>query len=436
LVSVVERAVAQRGGPSDGAIRAMRQAGGACEAAWVLGVGRNTIHARLDPRMAGRPDRCVVCRAFARKPGESRATRVGRGFRHSAAAGDDLDQKTLSELPLDANGTAELSGGARHRAQAVFSNLWVRFVLRRLLGLVCVLVVLVIAIFSAVRLIPGDPVRSVVGLDASAVVYNRVRNELGLEHSFLTQLGTYLSQLLFHGNLGTSFTSKQPVSQIITQNITPSAELAGLALAFVLIIGIPVGIAVASITRDNRHRRFDVAYQGVSQLFGTIPDFLLATALVFLFAVKIQLLPVAGSAGWKSLVLPVLSLAIPTTAILSRIVRAETRNVLAQDYMRTARGKRLPRRLLLFRHALPNVLTAALTVAGLLFAGLIGGAVIIENVFARPGLGTQLTNALLSEDYPTVQGITIVLGAVVVVVNGLVDVLLALIDKRSLARES
>jgi len=301
---------------------------------------------------------------------------------------------------------------------------------------VCVLVVLVIAVFSAVRLIPGDPVRSVVGLDASRVVYERVRNELGLQHSFLTQLGHYLSQLLFHGNLGNSFLSQQPVSQIIAQNIAPSAELAGLALAFVLIVGVPLGIAMASITRDNRHRRFDVAYQTVSQFFGTIPDFVLATALVFVFAVKIHLLPVAGSQGWQSLVLPVLSLAVPTTAILSRIVRAEARNVLAQDYMRTARGKRLPRRVLLFRHALPNVLTAALTVAGLLFAGLIGGAVIIENVFARPGLGTQVTNALLSRDYPTVQGITIVLGTVVVVVNALIDMLLAIIDKRSLARGS
>jgi len=320
-------------------------------------------------------------------------------------------------------------------SKTVASNTWVRFAVRRLIGVVVVLAVLVIAIFSSVRLIPGDPVRTVVGLTASPQVYNRVRNDMGLNHPFLVQLGDYVSGLL-HGNLGHSFVTQEPVSQIIAQNIGPSLELAGLALALVLLFGIPIGIVAAGVTRDNTHRRFDVFYQGATQLLGTIPDFLLATVLAFLFAVKIQIFPVAGNSGWQSLVLPVLSLAVPTTAILSRLVRAETRNVLAQDYMRTARAKRLPRRVIFFRHALPNVLTAALTVSGLLFAGLIGGAVIIENVFARPGLGTQVTLALGSLDYPTIQGITIVLGTVVVVVNALVDVLLGLIDKRSIARES
>jgi peptide/nickel transport system permease protein len=121
-------------------------------------------------------------------------------------------------------------------------------------------------------------------------------------------------------------------------------------------------------------------------------------------------------------------------AILTRLVRVETLNVLSMDYMRTARSKRLPARLIYLRHALPNVVTAALTIGGILFAGIIGGAVVVENVFARPGLGTALVSAVLSRDYPVVQGIILVLGVTVVVVNAIVDILLAIVDPRSMTR--
>jgi len=146
-------------------------------------------------------------------------------------------------------------------------------------------------------------------------------------------------------------------------------------------------------------------------------------------------LPVGGGEGWESLVLPTLAISLRPIAIIARIVRVETLNVLALDYMRTARSKRLPARVLYLRHALPNVLTAALTVGGLLFAGLIGGAVVVENVFARPGLGTALTNAVLARDYPLIQGIILFLGVMVVFVNAIVDLSLALVDPRSLTKD-
>jgi peptide/nickel transport system permease protein len=136
------------------------------------------------------------------------------------------------------------------------------------------------------------------------------------------------------------------------------------------------------------------------------------------------------------LILPALAVSLSPVAALARIVRVETLTVLSQDYIRTARSKRLPGRVILFRHALPNVATAALTIGGLVFAGIIGGAVVVENVFNRPGLGSALVQAVINRQYPTVQGITLVLGLAVVVINTAVDILLGLIDPRSLTRES
>src|SRR5439155_14249898 len=153
----------------------------------------------------------------------------------------------------------------------------------------------------------------------------------------------------------------------------------------------------------------------------------------FVFAVWLRVLPVAGTTGPQALVLPALAVSIRSTAILTRIVRVETLNTLASDFIRTARGKRIPDRIIYSRHTLPNVVTAALTVGGLLFAGIIGGAVVVENVFARPGLGTSLVQAVLVRDYPVVQGVVLVLGVIVVVVNATVDLLLAAIDPRTAA---
>jgi peptide/nickel transport system permease protein len=318
--------------------------------------------------------------------------------------------------------------------RAVWANPWLRFVVRRSIGVVVITAILVLAVFSSVRLIPGDPARAVLGFGATQQDYERFRHGLGLDKSFLNQLWDYTTGLL-HGDLGVSFVTQQPVSQIIQDNIGPSMQLAGIALAVVMAVSIPLGLAAAGHTRGQRHRRFDLLYQSGTQILGTLPEFLFATVLAYLFAVEWQLLPVAGSQGWQSLVLPVVALAAGAAAQLSRLVRTETLSVLAQDYIRTARSKQLPTRVLFFRHVLPNVLTAVLTVGGLLIGGLIGGAVIVENVFARPGLGTQLTTAVANRDYPTIQGITLVLGLIVIFANVVVDVLIGLVDKRSLVAE-
>jgi peptide/nickel transport system permease protein len=225
------------------------------------------------------------------------------------------------------------------------------------------------------------------------------------------------------------------VTEVIKERIRTSLELAGSALFLVLFLSIPLGMISGALTREGRHRRFEVGFAGVTSVLGSVPDYLTGTVLAFIFAVEHRYLPVAGAGGLKHLVLPALAVSLAPAMTLARIVRVETLNVLAQDYIRTARSERLPPRLVYARHAFPNVLTAALTVGGLIFSGIIGGAVIVENVFARPGLGTALVQAVIDKNYPIIQGVTLVLGITVVLVTAIVDILLGIVDPRSLARQ-
>lgn len=302
------------------------------------------------------------------------------------------------------------------------------------MALVATVLGLVVVTFSMVRLIPGNPVLAVAGLTSTRAERTALTKEMGLNHPYFVQFGHYLNNLL-HWNLGTSFADGQPVSQQISQEIGSSLVLAGVSLALVLIVAIPLGLVVAALTQEGRHPRIDMIFTGATSLFGSIPQFLLATFLAFIFAIWLKILPVAGySPPVSSIILPAVSIALAPVAILSRLVRIETLNVLNQDYIRTARGKRLPTRILYLRHVLPNVLTAALTLGGVIFAYIIAGAVIIENVFNRPGLGSGLIGAVQQNNYPVIQGIILVLGLIVVAVNVVVDLAVGFLDPRSLNR--
>src|SRR5260221_7786665 len=311
---------------------------------------------------------------------------------------------------------------------------WLGFLLRRLLSLVVILVALALATFSMVRLIPGDPVLYIAGFGATPVELAAIRHQLGLDVPFQEQLLTYFVNLL-HGDLGTSFVTKQPVLELIQQRIGNSVQLAAAALLLVMVVSIPGGMLAGALTREGRHPWSEGSFTAVTSVVGGLPEYLMATLLAFVFAVELRVLPVAGSEGAQSLILPVLAVSLRPIAVLLRIVRVETLNVLAHDYIPTARSKQLPARLVYIRHTLPNVVTAPLTVGGILFAALIGSAVVVEVVFARTGLGSSLVNAVLARDYPVIQGDVLVLGVVVVVANAIVDILLAAVDPRSLTRK-
>jgi peptide/nickel transport system permease protein len=307
------------------------------------------------------------------------------------------------------------------------------FARRRIVSVIVILVLLVTVVFAIVRLIPGDPGVRIGGTQSTRAEQIAINHRLGVDRPLVTQYVDYWSDLL-HGDLGTSFTTGDPVTTVISQNAGHSLQIAVLALLLVLLTSVPIGIAVGALTRDQRHRRIETWFSGTTSVVGSLPELLVATLLVYAFALKLGLFPVGGTEGWKTLILPVIAVSLRPIAILMRMVRIETLACLSTDYVRTARSKRLPNRILYVRHVLPNVITAALTIGGLLFAELIAGLVIIEAIFARPGLGTTLVNSVLARDYPVIQGMVLVLGVTVVVANGLVDILLAALDPRQTSR--
>ena len=318
-------------------------------------------------------------------------------------------------------------------ARPPWENPWARFALVRLASLTAVLTTLLVTTFMILHLIPGDPARRIAGPQALPQQVEQLRETLGLNNPLLVQFTEYAKGVL-QWDLGTSFVTREPVIKIISDRLPKTAQLAAAAVALMVVLAVPVGIVVGAMTREGRHPRFESLFTGITGVVGALPEYLAATFLVFIFAVWLHWLPVGGAGTWTSLILPALAVAVRPIAALSRIVRVETLNVLAQDYIRTARSKRLPDRLLYFRHALRNVLTAVLTIAGMYFAELIGGTVIVENVFAWPGLGTAIIQAVHGLDLPVIQGTTLFLGLVVVVVNATVDVLLGFVDPRSLVR--
>ena len=307
---------------------------------------------------------------------------------------------------------------------------WVRFAVRRAGRLLFSLWVLVTASFLMIHLIPGDPVRAALGPTAPAELVAARRASLGLDDPLLVQ---YLATLrgVLTGDFGVSISTQLPVADVIAQRLPSTLALAVLALVVALVVAVPLGGVMGVVTRGGRARGRELAFSTTSVVVGALPEFLLGVGLVWIFAVELGWLPVAGRQGPASFVLPVLALALGPAAALARIMRVEVLAVLEADYLRTARAKRLPPARLYLGHALPNALTAVITLGGLLLGALVAGTVLVENVFAWPGLGTTIVASILGKDYPVVQGIVLVYGVLVLLVNTAVDVVLALLDPRS-----
>ena len=314
-------------------------------------------------------------------------------------------------------------------------NPWLRFAVRRGGRLLVSLWVLITASFLMIHLIPGDPVRAALGPTAPAALVAARRESLGLNDPLWQQYLHYLGNL-FGGRLGVSMSSGLPVSKVIGDRLPATLEIAGYAFLLALAVAVPVGVGVAVLTRGGRHRHAELAFTTTSVVLAAIPEFLIAVALVFVFGVSLGWAPVAGRSGPESYVLPVVALAAGPAAVLARLVRVEMLAVLRADHIRTARAKRLPSWRVYLRHALPNALTSALTLGGLLLSAMVAGTVLVENVFAWPGLGSTIVQSILAKDYPVVQGVVLVYGLGVLLVNLAVDVALALLDPRSTIRES
>lgn len=315
------------------------------------------------------------------------------------------------------------------------SNPWVGFAIRRGGGLLLSLVILVVITFLIVPLIPGDPAVAIAGTEASPATVEALRERMGLNDPLIVQFVNYISGLL-HLDLGSSFRFGLPVAEIVGSKLPFTAQLALLAIAIVLLVAIPVGMTVGILTRGGRNRWLDVGFANVAGFLASVPGYVVATLLIVGFAIVWPVLPAGGADSLAALVLPTASLALGPTAAVARVVRRETSTVLEQDYMRTARGRRLPAARLYLRHALPNLMTSTLTLTGLILASLLGGAIIVETVFNYPGIGSEIIDAIIYRDYPVIQGIILTVGMIATLLTLLVDVILGLIDPRTLGSKT
>ncbi|MFI6284254.1 ABC transporter permease [Streptomyces sp. NPDC051018] len=311
------------------------------------------------------------------------------------------------------------------------ASVWLGFALRRTVQLVAGVVVLATVVFLALRAVPGDPARRIAGADATEEYVQRLRLGLGLDRPLPEQYATFMGDLAT-GDFGDSFTSGRPVVDVIGERLPATASLAVAAFAVIMVSSLVLGLLAIAITRRRPGRTWERIFAGGTGTVASIPEFVASTYLILFFAVFLSWLPAGGNQGLAAMVLPVAALSLRPVAVLTRIVRAEGLAAFESDYIRVARSKRLPARLIYLRHLLPNVLTSSLTVGGLLLGAMLGGTVIVENLFAWPGLGSQVVAAVVARDYTLVQGIVIVLGAAVLLINTLVDVVLAIADPRSL----
>ncbi|WP_300269206.1 ABC transporter permease [Microbacterium sp.] len=308
---------------------------------------------------------------------------------------------------------------------------WGRFLGQKAVEVGVALAALILLTFVLVLLVPGDPARIAAGLDASVEQVEAARTALGLDQPIPVQFLHYVTGI-FTGDLGQSFRTGQDVTTIIGVRLPYTLTIALVAIAITLVISVAIGIGVAGLTRGNRNRWLDVGFSWVTATLQTLPVYVFGAILVIVFAVSLGVLPAAGATSPASYVLPAVALTLAPTCSISRIVRREAAAVLEQDYMRTARGWRIDRIKQHMKYALPNLLASTLTLSGLILGNMLGGAVIVERVFAWPGLGNGVVEAILERDYPLIRGIILTIGVIAIIINVTIDIILAVVDPRVL----
>jgi ABC-type dipeptide/oligopeptide/nickel transport system permease component len=309
-----------------------------------------------------------------------------------------------------------------------------RYIVTRLVTLVPLLLGVSLLTFLLAHLAPGDPISTQFGLDPRGMdveTMERLRDELGLNDPLPVQYWNYLRNLL-QGDMGNSISTRSPVSDEILARLPATIELALAAIILVLLIAIPLGI-ISAVKRGSitDHLAMGGALLGVS-----MPAFWFGIMLMLLLSLRLRWLPSGGRGDGslvgsiKALIMPAFTLAVGMMGLVTRIMRSSMLEVLGQDYMRTARAKGLAQRAVLARHGLRNSLIPVVTIVGIQFAALLGGTIIVETIFAWPGIGRLAVNAIWRRDYPVIMGTVLVFSTTFVIVNLLVDVLYTLIDPR------
>ncbi len=310
-----------------------------------------------------------------------------------------------------------------------------KYLIRRLLLLIPVLLGVSILVFALIHAIPGDISNFVIGTDTRITPEQRelVRKSYGLDQPLPVQYGKWLGHVL-QGDLGTSFRTRREISDELALRLPVTTQLALMAATMAIVLAIPVGVLAAV----KRNSRIDYAAT-IGTLIGiSMPNFLLATILVLLFSFKLKWLPPIGYvpfredpiANLKVMLMPSISLALPLTAVLMRYTRSAVLEALSHDHVRVARAKGLANRTVMTRHVLRNASIPIITVVGIQFATLLGGTVIIESIFGLPGIGRYIYESISTRDYPVVQGVTLVMATIFVLISLIVDISYAFMDPR------
>jgi len=299
------------------------------------------------------------------------------------------------------------------------------YVLHRLAQSALTLLGVSVLVFVILRVLPGDPARMLLPDGAPESAVAELNRQLGLREPLVVQYGLFLSSVA-RGDFGQSFQYRAPALRVVLERLPATVQLTLAAMLITIAAGVSLGI----FTAVRRGTRYDVAGTIVAVLGQSLPNFWLGIMLILLFGVALRWLPTSGFAGWTSLVLPAVTLAAFPTALVARLTRSSMLEILNRDYIRTGRAKGLAERSVVFRHALRNAAIPVLTVIGLQIGALLGGAVITESIFAWPGMGKLIVDAIFFRDFPVVQTVLILSATVFVVINLAVDLLYTVIDPR------
>lgn len=311
------------------------------------------------------------------------------------------------------------------------------FLMRRLASLFATLAVASVVVFAVLELLPGNAAQVILGESATPESLAALQHQLGLDRPAAERYAAWVGGLL-QGRTAHSISYDTPTAELIAERLRVTLPLAAMAMVLTVAIALALGVYAAA-----RHRRLgDVTVMAASQVGIAIPNFWFAILLILLFAVKLQWVSAGGFPGWSeddgggllpgllALLLPAVALAAVQAAILARVTRSAVLEVMREDFVRTARAKGLSRRQALFRHVLRNAMIPVLTVSGLQFANLVTGTIVVENVFVLPGLGRLVFQAIANRDLVVVRDVVLLLAAIVVIVNFVVDLLYALVDPR------
>ncbi len=298
-----------------------------------------------------------------------------------------------------------------------------RFLMKRLLEIIPILLLVSILIFLFVHMIPGDPARLVAGEDATLEDVELVRKELGLDKPMHEQYITYMTNL-FQGDLGTSLKTKRPVMEEIGERFMPTFWLTVWSMVWAVVVGLIIG--VVSATKRNKWQDYLGMFGAVSGL--SLPSFWLGLMLIQLFAVTLGWFPTGGMESWKSYILPSFTLGTGVAAVVARFTRSSLMDVLKEDYIRTGRSKGLNEHSVVWGHGLRNAMIPVVTMTGLQFGFLLGGSVVIESVFSWPGLGKLLIDSVAYRDYPVIQAEMLIFAFEFILINLIVDLLYGVLN--------